>query len=213
MHYGYYGPFWFFARLAPLIVIAALWTLQMRRRGACRSSTSVVVPPDTQDPQYRAWREDPLTPVQPPAGTALDFDETAYYCAPASIAEQPVTSSTGTDTASGSQPNMKVVRLSMNVQAGSSSNSLAPAAVSSGTLTITNKRLLYASSDHNFAQSFDVPGTILVPLSTGVALVPKQGGEGLFFKTGDPVAGIILQRAMSKTLVAVAPPEPPKWHA
>jgi hypothetical protein len=185
MHHGYYnGPFGFFMRLAPLIFVVLIVALRTRRRSAFRSSMSVVVPSPPPDPQYRAWRDDPLPPVQPPAGVVFDSDEIAYYSAPASITEE----------------------------AGSSSDSSPPAAVIGGTLTITNKRLIYGSNDQNFMQSIDAPGTVLVPLSTGIALVPKQGGEGLFFKTGDPIAGIILQRATSKTLVAVAP-ESGKWNA
>jgi hypothetical protein len=203
MHYGYYnGPFGFLMRLAPLIFVVIIVALRSRRRAAFRSSTSVVVPSPPPDPKYGAWRDDPLRPIQPPAGVVLDPDENAYYCAPASITEQPITSSTDAD----------VVRLNMTVPAGSPADTSPPAAVIGGTLTITNKRLIYGSNEQNFAQSFDAPGSVLVPLNTGIALVPKQGGGGLFFKTGDPIAGIILQRATSKTLAAGAP-EPGKWNA
>ncbi|MFY9719352.1 MAG: hypothetical protein WAK16_06880 [Candidatus Cybelea sp.] len=202
MHYGYYsGPFGFLMRLAPLIFVVIIVALRTRRRNAFRSSTSVIVPSPPPDPKYGAWRDDPLAPVQPPAGVTLDSDEIVYYSAAASITEAPITSST--DAA--------VVRLSMNVQAGSPADTSLPAAAIGGTLTITNKRLIYGSNEQNFMQSFDAPGSVLVPLNTGIALVPKQGGGGLFFKTGDPIAGIILQRATSKTLVAIAP-EPGKWN-
>ncbi len=189
-----------FFRWFPLIVVAIILVQGIRIRSVARAYR----PGAAQDPRYRAWREDPLTPVQPPAGLALDPDEAAYYSAPAAITDQPLTS-TALNTADGSPPHMSV-RLNMNVRINSSSDFSQPATVSSGTLTITNKRLIYGGGGQDITQSFDVPGTILVPFGVGVGLVSQQGGEGLFFRTGDPVAGIVLLRAMQKTLTTSVTP-------
>ncbi len=239
MHYWYAGPLSTLLKWAPLLILVLL-AVRIRGRGAIR----VLRPSDAQDPKYQAWRENPLTPVDPPAGLALELGETAYYSGAAAIAESPIESSDLT-TATGSAQHVRMVRMNVSTNVsmrvtglGLSAGTASPAPAGSGRLTITNKRLIYQGNGEDITQRFDVPGTILLPVNIGITLVPQQGeGEAFLFRTGDPIAGIVLQRAMNKTLESVTPsapslapsapslapssgdvtetpaPDPPKWQA
>jgi hypothetical protein len=153
-----------------------------------------------RDPQYRAWREDPLTPVQAPAGLSLEPGEAVYYSGAASVSGEQID---WTENVGSASPRMQ---LTLHVSLRSASAPASPASSSGGTLTLTNKRFVFTGDGKNIVQAYDVPGVTLVPNPLGIIVVPQQGGQGILFQTGDPIAGIVLLRAARNTLTqSVAP--------